>query len=97
MGLKRKSKKKKKKKKRKKKKKSKLLIFNFISPGEGPDLTFYAKKVAGYYVIPSEILSVCPSVCPSVSAPTIRLPATPPTPTVLGQSFSNFTGTFRMV
>ena len=33
--------------------------------------------------------------CPSVSAPTIRLPATPPT--VLGQSFSNFTGAFRMV
>ena len=49
------------------------------------------KKVAGYYVIPSEILSVRPSVSP----PTIRLPATPPT--VLGQSFSNFTGTFRMV
>ena len=39
------------------------------------------KKVSGYYVIPSEILSVRPSV----SAPTIRLPATPPT--VLGQSF----------
>ena len=51
------------------------------------------KKVAGYYVIPSEILSVRPSV--SVSAPTILLPATPPT--VLGQSFSNFTGAFRMV
>ena len=32
---------------------------------------------------------------PSVSAPTIRVPATPPT--VLGQSFSNFTGAFRMV
>ena len=30
----------------------------------------------------------------SVSAPTMRLPATP---TVLGQSFSNFTGAFRMV
>ena len=29
---------------------------------------FYAtpQKVAGYYVIPSELLSVCPSVCPSV-------------------------------
>ena len=61
------------------------------------------KKVAGYYVIPSEILSVRPSVhlsirpsvCTSVSAPTILLPATPPT--VLGQSFSNFTGAFRMV
>ena len=26
------------------------------------------QKVAGYYVIPSEILSVCPSVRPSVSA-----------------------------
>ena len=37
----------------------------------------------------------CPSVCPTVSAPTILLPATPPT--VLGQSFSNFTGAFRMV
>ena len=49
------------------------------------------QKVAGYYVIPSEILSVRPSV----SAPTIRLPATPPT--VSRQSFSNFTGAFRMV
>ena len=31
-------------------------------------LAFYAppQKVAGYYVIPSELLSVCPSVCPSV-------------------------------
>ena len=30
---------------------------------------FYAppQKVAGYYVIPSELLSVCPSVRPSVS------------------------------
>ena len=30
--------------------------------------SFYAppQKVAGYYVIPSELLSVCPSVCPSV-------------------------------
>ena len=29
---------------------------------------FYAppQKVAGYYVIPSELLSICPSVCPSV-------------------------------
>ena len=29
---------------------------------------FYAppQEVAGYYVIPSELLSVCPSVCPSV-------------------------------
>ena len=52
------------------------------------------QKVAGYYVIPSEILSVRPSVrpsvclCPSVrpSAPTtILVSATPPT--VLGQSF----------
>ena len=33
--------------------------------------------------------------CLSVSTPTILLPATPPT--VLGQSFSNFTGAFRMV
>ena len=53
------------------------------------------KKVAEYYVIPSEILSVRLSVRPSVSAPSILLPATPPT--VLGQSFSNFTGVFRMV
>ena len=30
--------------------------------------SFYAppQKVAGYYVIPSELLSICPSVCPSV-------------------------------
>ena len=64
------------------------------------------QKVAGYYVIPSEILSVrpsvrpsvCLSVCPSVrpSAPTtILVSATPPT--VLGQSFWNFTGVLRMV
>ena len=64
------------------------------------------QKVAGYYVIPSEILSVRPSVRPSVclsvrpsvrpSAPTtIIVSATPPT--VLGQSFSNFTGVLRMV
>ena len=39
--------------------------------------------------------SIRPSVCPSVSTPTILLPATPPT--VLAQSFSNFTGSFRMV
>ena len=33
------------------------------------NLCHYAppQKVAGYYVIPSELLSVCPSVCPSVS------------------------------
>ena len=32
-------------------------------------LSFYAppQKVAGYYVIPSELLSVCPSVRPSIS------------------------------
>ena len=47
--------------------------------------------MAGCYVIPSEILSVRPSV----SAPTILLPATPPT--VLGQSFSNFTAAFMIV
>ena len=29
------------------------------------------KKVAGYYVIPFDILSVCPSVCPSVR-PSVR-------------------------
>ena len=34
---------------------------------------FYAlpQKVAGYYVIPSELLSVCPSVCLSVR-PSVR-------------------------
>ena len=32
------------------------------------EASFYAppQKVAGYYIIPSDILSVCPSVCPSV-------------------------------
>ena len=32
------------------------------------NIDFYAppQKVAGYYVIPSKLLSVCPSVCPSV-------------------------------
>ena len=36
-------------------------------------VSFYAppQKVAGYYVIPSELLSVCPSVCPSVR-PSVR-------------------------
>ena len=67
--------------------------------GEGGGISIFlcpdTKKVAGYYVISSEILSVRPSVRLSVSAPTIRLPATPPT--VLGQSFPNFTGAFRMV
>ena len=40
------------------------------------DLDFYAppQKVAGYYVIPSELLSVCPSVRPSVHPP-VRLSA----------------------
>ena len=47
------------------------------------------QKVAGYYVIPSEILSVRPSVRPSAPT-TILVSATPPT--VLGQSFWNFTG-----
>ena len=49
-------------------------------------------------VCPSVRLSVCPSVRPSVrpSAPTtIIVSATPPT--VLGQSFWNFTGVLRMV
>ena len=38
-----------------------LLLFAFFSHD------FYAppQKVAGYYVIPSELLSVCPSVRPS--------------------------------
>ena len=43
-------------------------------------------------VHPSVRLSICPSVR---QRPTICVPATPPT--VLGQSFSNFTGAFRMV
>ena len=34
-----------------------LLLLSFLCPPQ---------KVAGYYVIPSELLSVCPSVCPSV-------------------------------
>ena len=40
--------------------------------------SYYAppQKVAGYYVIPSELLSVCPSVCPSVR-PSVRLSARP--------------------
>ena len=60
------------------------------------------QKVAGYYVIPSEILSVRPSVrlsvCLSVrpSAPTTILVSATPS-TVLGQSFWNFTGVLRMV
>ena len=74
---------------------------------QNPEIIFYHffpifmprhQKVAGYYVIPSEILSVRPSVCPSIrpSAPTtILVSATPPT--VLGQSFWNFTGVLRMV
>ena len=73
------------------------LIFNFF-------LTFFHifmphhKKSGGvlcYTLWNFECPSVCPSVRPSVSAPTIRVPATPPT--VLGQSFSNFPGAFRMV
>ena len=36
--------------------------------------TFYAppQKVAGYYLIPSELLSVCPSVRPSVRRPSVH-------------------------
>ena len=58
-------------------------------------VAFYApppKKWRGIMLYP---LKFWVSVRPSVSAPTILLPATPST--VLGQSFSNFTGTFRMV
>ena len=78
---------------------------------QNPEIIFYHffpifmprhQKVAGYNVIPSEILRVRPSVCLSVrlsvrpSAPTtILVSATPPT--VLGQSFWNFTGVLRMV
>ena len=38
-----------------------------VDPLYKMDLDFYAlpQKVAGYYVIPSELLSVCPSVRPS--------------------------------
>ena len=39
-----------------------LFIFLLYAPPQ---------KVAGYYVIPSELLSVCPSVCPSVR-PSVR-------------------------
>ena len=37
---------------------------------------FYAppQKVAGYYVIPSDLLSVCPSVCPSVRPSAVEHP-----------------------
>ena len=60
---------------------------------------FYApplKKWRGIMLYPLKFwVSIRLSVCPSVSAPTILLPATPPT--LLGQSFSNSTGAFRMV
>ena len=56
---------------------------------------FYAPPPKKWWVIMLYPLKFWVSVRPSVSAPTIRLPATPPT--VLGQSFSNFTGAFRMV
>ena len=68
------------------------LLFCLETANGKPD-TFYAlppKKWRGIMLYP---LKFC--VRPSVSAPTIRVPATPPT--VLGQSFSNFTGAFRMV
>ena len=43
-----------------------LLGFLYNKPTK-KEYTFYAppQKVAGYYVIPSELLSVCPSVRPS--------------------------------
>ena len=60
---------------------------------------FYApppKKWRGIMLYPLKFwVSVCLSVRPSVSTPTMCVPATPPI--VLGQSFSNFTGAFRMV
>ena len=59
----------------KKKSKKKLPIsFNFFQ-AESHIFMPRHQKVAGYYVIPSEILSVRPSVCPSVrpSAPTTIL------------------------
>ena len=100
-------------KKKKKKKGGKFnlcFLVDFWLRQHGPIFMPRHQKVAGYYVIPSEILSVRPSVCLSVrpsvhpsvhpsvrpSAPTtILVSATPPT--VLGQSFWNFTGVLWMV
>ena len=55
------------------------MLFAYMAGGDGVGVevlkcfvkegqNFYAppQKVAGYYVIPSELLSVCSSVCPSV-------------------------------
>ena len=56
---------------------------------------FYAPPLKKWWGIMLYPLKFWVSVRPSVGAPTIRLPATPPT--VLGQSFPNFTGAFRMV
>ena len=58
------------------------VFFLFLCPA--------TKKVAGYYVISSEILSVRPSVRPSVSAPTILLPATLPTVLYVGKPSSAY-------
>ena len=65
------------------------VLLTWISVGQGPIVLavgagggcldiFYAppQKVAGYYVILSELLSVCPSVCPSVR-PSLRPPVRP--------------------
>ena len=76
------------------------LVFTFRShfyappPESGGALCYTLRN----FECPSVRLSVCPSVRPSVrpSAPTtILVSATPPT--VLGQSFWNFTGVLRMV
>ena len=49
-----------------------FFFYNFLAPSYNHFLLFFwvfcyapPQKVAGYYVIPSELLSVCPSVCPS--------------------------------
>ena len=45
------------------------LVYSFSTERSNysePDYYALPQKVAGYYVIPSKLLSVCPSVCPSV-------------------------------
>ena len=74
--------------------KGKAIDFYAPPPESGGVLCYTLRN----FECPSVCLSVRPSVCPSVrpSAPTtILVSATPPT--VLGQSFWNFTGVLRMV
>ena len=66
-----------------------FVVFYAPPPNKWRGIMLYPLKF-GVSVRPSVFLSVRPSF----STPTIRVPATP---TVLGQSFSNFTGAFRMV